>query len=569
MLPYPISPSQTDANSPVDDNLMDSIREDLDYLDETITNGGTPVYVWNITGKLNYLSGRIAKRIDMQFLHVEQTFDRVRIAQEVSGDSGVTEIDIRYHATPKTPITAISHQFTDSTTSIAQLGSSIATQAVSIATPAVSTQSITRAKTQLNVQSIINVPGTNKWRYNLNTAPDSDWAVGDSVVVASCTNAANDGTFTIVEVNQSGHASIVITNASGVAQTGVAGTMDLQLFSYNQTNPLNAHYADGESVIMASHTTGANNGTFTIYDVNNGGNSIWIKNASGVTQGGVAGTATCTRWAYTFSSAAPSRYVVGEKARLASHTSGDNDGDFTIRALNSGGNNIVVTNAAGVAQAGVAGNATTLRWKYSFSGDPSASVSIGHTVVMASHTTGANNGTFTVVDLNDTVANNIIVYNAAGVAQGGAAGTVTHTRKLVKFASDQSLIYATSSYVELKDCPDSAYNMNNASLPLKVLEVNRGGGANYNIVVDVPTGTAQASPAGVVAIEGRSIFTAADGSKPQVSTDLIGLTPNGILKATYTGGDISSSAVPAQTYMGLYILQTQEGSPENLSVMLT
>ena len=44
-LPYPIAPSQTDARSPVDDNLMDSIRLDLDYLDAVATQGGVPVYV--------------------------------------------------------------------------------------------------------------------------------------------------------------------------------------------------------------------------------------------------------------------------------------------------------------------------------------------------------------------------------------------------------------------------------------------------------------------------------------------------------------------------------------------
>ncbi len=37
-------------------------------------------------------------------------------------------------------------------------------------------------------------------RINLATAPDSDYVVGDSITTASCTNAANDGTFAIVGV---------------------------------------------------------------------------------------------------------------------------------------------------------------------------------------------------------------------------------------------------------------------------------------------------------------------------------------------------------------------------------
>lgn len=567
-LPYPLSPAQTDAKSPVDDNLMDSMRLNLEYLDTIATQGGVPVYVWNVNGKLNYLSGRIAKRVDMQFLHVQQTFNRVRIAQEMSGNSGVTEIDIRYHSSPKTPIIGIDNQFSDSTTSIAQLGAAISTQAITAATAPVATQSISRAKASRSIQSIINV-GASLWRYNLNTAPDSDYKVGDSVLIAGATTPANNGTFTIVEVNQSGGNNIVISNGAGAAQTLPAGTLDLQLWSYNLVNPANASYVAGETVVLAGHTDANNNGNKTIYAINQGGNNIWIKGATMVAQAGVAGTVACTRWVYTFGAPVPSRYVVGEKARFAAHSLGGNNGDFTVVAINN--QTLTVSNVSGAAQGAAAGNASTLRWKYSFAGDPSINVSVGHSLVMAGHSSGGNNGIFTVVDLNDTTPNNIIVYNPNGVLQAGAAGTVISTRKLIKFAADQSLIYSAvaPSYVELKDCPDGVYNMNNYTLPYKVLEVNRGSGANYNIVIEVPTGSTQSSPAGFVAIEARSIFTMVDGSKPQVSSDMIGLTPHGILAATYSGASIISTPIPAQTYMGLYVLQVQGGSPENLSVMLT
>lgn len=568
-LPYPLSASQTDAKSPVDDNLMDSIRLDLDYLDEVVTQGGVPVYVWNVNGRLNSLWGKIAKRIDMQFLHAQQTFNRVRVAQERAGTSGVTEIDIRYHTKPKTPIIGIDPQFTASTTSVAQVGAAISTQSIVNATSAVATQSIARAKSSLNVQTIINV-NTNLWRYNLDTAPDADWQVGDSVTFASCTSGANNGTFTIVEVNQSGWPSIVVSNASGTAQNAASGNVNLDCWSYNIVNPANAHFAAGESIIMASHTTAGNNGTFSIYRVNASGNNFWIKNSAGAAQAGVLGTCTCTRWTYAYSVAVNTdHYVVGEKARFASHSTAANNADLTIRAVNSGGNNIIVSNTAGVAQGAAAGNATSLRWKYSFAVDPSSQISIGHTLVMASHTTSANNGTFTVVGLNDVVSNNVYVYNALGVSQVGAAGTVTHTRKLVKFSSDQALNYSTSSYVEIDDTPDGNYRATANTLPFKVLEVNRGGGASYNIVIDVPNGATQVAPAGYVEIEAKSIFTAADGSKPQLSTDLTGLTPNGLLSATYTGSDLTSVSVPAQTYLGLYILRVQNGLAANLSVMLT
>lgn len=566
-LPYAIAAGQTDARSPVDDNLMDSIRLDLEYLDGALTGGGSPVYVWNINGPLRFSS--IVKRVDMQFLHSAQSFSRVRLAQEKSGSSGVTEIDIRYHTNPKTPITGIAHQLQLSTTSIGQLGSALATQSISIATPAIATQSISMAKAALNVQSIINV-GTNLWRYNLNTAPDADYMVGDSVLLAGCTAGGNNGTFTVVEVNQSGHPSIVVSNASGVAQTGAAGTLTLQCFSYNYVNPINANIVAGEQIIMTSHTTGTNNGTFTVYSVNNGGNNIWIKKATGAVQAGAAGTATCTRWVYTYASAVNNTfYVVGEKCRMASHTTGANNGDFFIRAVNSGGNNIIITNASGVAQAGVAGNANTLRWKYTFGSDPSANVSIGDTMVMASHSNANNNGTFIVVLINDTTSNNIIVYNALGVVQAGAAGTVTSSRKIISFSSDQSLIYSTDSYVELKGCVDTSYNMVNYLAPFKVKQVNRGGGSNYNIVIENASGGVQASPVGYVAIEAKSIFTAVDGSKPQIAAVLTGLVADDALKANYSGSSISSTVVPDNTYLGLYILQSQLGTPENLSVILS
>jgi hypothetical protein len=547
---------------------MDSIRLDLEYLDTVVTSGGVPVYVWNINGALNSLWGKIAKRIDMQFLHVTQTFSRVRLAQEKAGLAGVTEIDIRYHSNPKTPIIGIDPQFQSNTTSISQIAPAIATQSITLQTPTVNTQSIARGKSSLSIQTIINV-NTNLWRYNLNSAPDSDWKVGDSVLIAGATSGVNNGTFVIVEVNQSGFPSIVVSNASGTAQNAAAGTVDLQLWSYNLINPANAAFVAGESAVFAAHTNALNNGTKTIYAINQGGNNIWVKDATMVAQASTPGTCQCARWVYSYSAAAPADFVAGEFFRSATHTTPANNGDFLIRAVNSGGNNIIINNPAGVAQGAAAGTANTLRWKYSFGVDPSSQVSVGQTMLMAGHTTPANNGVFTVVKINDTTANNVVVYNAAGVVQAGAVGNVTHTRKLVKFSSDQSLIYSTDSYVEIANTPDGNYRAIGSRLPPKVLEVNRGGGANYNIVIDVPNGANQVAPAGFVAVEARSIFSAADGSKPQLGVDLLGLSPNGLLKSTYTGASFVGTPIPAQTYLGLYILRVQNGEASNLSVMLT
>lgn len=565
-LPYPIASTQTDAKSPVDDNLMDSIRLDLDYLNAQISLGGQSSFCWSINGPLASLVNGVAKRIDMQFLHSLQTFTRVRIAQEKSGSSGATEIDIRHHTTPKTPVTGIDFQFSDSTTSIALQGATIATQAIAAATPGISTQEIIRAKASLSIQSIINISGTS-WRYNLSAAPDSDYKVGDSVLIAGCASGGNNGTFLIAEVNHSGYPSIKVTNASGVAQTTPSGSLDLQLWAYNFINPVNSSFVAGEVVNLSGHTNALNNGAKTIYSINQLGNNILVKNPTGVAQAGVIGAAACTRWVLTYTTTPPARFVVGEKARFSGHTSGANNGDFLIVGLNLLGDNIVISNASGVAQGAAAGTAAALRWKYSFAGDPATSVLVGDSLVMAGHTTGANNGIFKVVDINDTTANNIIIYNALGVAQASTPGTVKSTRKLVKFSSDQSLIYSLSSYIELNDCQDVTYNLKDYELPFKVLQINRGGGANYNLVIDAPTGGAQASPAGFVAIEARSIFTGDDGSKPQVTADLVGATPNGVLTSTSTA--FVGAPIPAQSYLGLYILKIQAGEPTNLSVILS
>lgn len=569
-LPFPIAPSQTDAKSPVDDNLMDSIRENLDYLDAIATQGGAPVYVWNVNGRLARLPGKIAKRIDTQFLHVQQVFTKCRVAQRESGSSGTTEVDIRYHSTPKTPIIAIDHQFQANTQSISYVGLTGTVQSVARTTAQIATQSITFPKADRNIQSIVNV-GTNKWRYNVDTLLDADFIVGDTFTITGCSNAANNGAFVITEVNPSGFPGFVVTNASGVAQTTAAGTARLQLLSYNFTNPVNTQgFAAGELFLAASHTSAFNNFSAgaMIYKVNEGGNNIWCKQPTGVAQGSAAGTVDCYRWTYSFLTDPGSSFVVGERAYFTNMTSGGNNLSQPIKLKNINSLfNLVVYNPSGVAQGSAIGQATTQRMKYVFGSNPATNVSIGDTLIMAGHTKSYNNGTFVVVEVNNNTSDNIVVYNVDATdglgAQASAAGTVTHIKKLVKFSSDQSLIYSTESFIELKDCLSSTYNMLENILPFRVKQVNRGGGANYNIVIESLTGPSQTNPAGFVAIEARSIFTVT----PKVTTDLVGLSPNGLLKTEVT--TITSSPIPAQTYLGLYILSIQNGDPKDLSVMLT
>jgi hypothetical protein len=503
-LPYPIASTQTDALSPVDDNLMDSIRLDLEALDTGVLAVQSFDYQFKVNGPLEFLNPTYGmyKKIDGALVVKEQSLSLARLFCEIPGASGTLEVDLRKYRRVDVPITGIDKQFSGSITAIAQIAPAKATQSITRATTQISTQSISRWKSTININSIISLGSDNLWRMNLASAVDSDWKVGDSITVASATSGGNNGTFTIVRINDDGLNNIVITNASGVAQTSAAGNVALNAWAYVFTNPVNAQFAATESALFASHSTGANNGTLAIYAINSGGNNIIVKNASGVAQGGAAGTVDCLRWTYAFSSSAGSDFAVGEQVSNTSHSNAANNGVFVITAVDSGGNNVIIYNTAGVVQGGAAGTVDTIRWTVSLGSDPSSQVSVGQNIVISGASNANNNGTWVVKQVNRLSSNNIVIFNRNGATQGGAAGTLDHERMLIKFASDQSSIFTTESNVETFGMPSSV-NMGY----FDVVEVNRGGGANYNIVVVNASGVIQSNPAGRVILESKSIFT--------------------------------------------------------------
>lgn len=560
-LPFPISASQTDAKSPVDDNLMDSIRLDLEYLDSLFATGAA-IFTWNVNGPLIRARG-FRKALDTVPVFGEFQPGFVRVNLKRSGTSGNFRFDIRRHTSPKTPIIGIDHQYEGATTSIAQVAPALATQNITRATSQILTQSITVAKGTLSIQSIINLR-PNVWRYNLSSAPDADWVIGRSILISGASNAANNGTFILREVNNSGFPSVVIENASGVAQTTAAGSVQLQLFSYNYSNPVSTQFVAGELVTMASHTAGANNGQFEIAKINSGGNNIWIWNPTGVVQGTAVGTADTNRWKYgLLSPASTTDFVVGERALMASHTTPANNGNFRITAVNLDTSNVTVYNPAGVVQGGVAGTINTNRWIYSLPTDPTSQVNVGDFLQLEGHTNAANNGIFDVRQVRRLLANNLVIYNEAGVVQGGSAGFVRTTRKVVRFSSNQAANYtALTSSVEIVGCPEGRYNYRPNQQAFQVLEVNRGGGSNFNIVIDVPLAASQPSPAGYVMIESKSIFT----SIPSVAVDTTSLEQNQFIVASFT--NIVPGLIPANTALGLYLIDVPLGGCEDLTVTL-
>lgn len=546
-----ISSSQTAAKAPVDQTLMDDIRLDLDFLNTGVSASG--VSKFNVNGPLSVLRQSLPdRRRDGAIQTAAKTFSSYGVYLEKPGTSGTLEIDVRKYRTPNTPIIGIDYQYSQAINSIALAGSALNTQSISKATPQVATQSISFWKATINVSSIIAIGG-GFWRYNLAAAVDADWAAGDYVTFASCTTGANNGLFQIQRLGDDGGNNVIIYNGNGVAQTGAAGTAQLMAMAYTLIDPADANFNPGESALFASHTTAANNGTFAIYGINKGGNNIIVKNSAGVVQAGVAGTCDALRWTYTYGSAVTATdYVVGETANMASHTTSGNNGNLSIVGVNVGGNNIVVYNVSGALQAGVAGTANTNRWVYALPTDPTSSFSAGQTFVAVSTASSANAGTFTVKQINRSAINNLVVYNTIGVSQVGAAGTLNHTRRVIKFSADQSAIYSTASRAELRNLADQS-----ALAAYDVVEVNRGGGSNFNIVVDSNAVTTQASPCGRVAIESRSLFS----TRPSfsITNDLVTAT-NGVFG--------TEAVVSAGLLLGIEILQVPLGAPTNLVVQI-
>jgi hypothetical protein len=566
-LPYPIAPSQTDAKSPIDQQLMDAIRLDLDYLDTQIGGGGGGGAThFRVNGPLYPIRGRLAdgsgKKADGAIVVDATTFSRARLSILKGGTSGDLEVDVLRHIAVNHPITKIEAKYQGATQSIGRLGSPLSTQSVSVATPNISTQLITKVKPALNIRSIVNI-GNTSWLYTFtgSTPLDSDYMIGDSMLFAGATNALNNGEKVITQVNYDGLPSVVVVNASGVEQVTAVGTGILSMYSYQYLATVNSSFVVGESVTMAGHTLAANNGIKTIYAVNLGANNIVTKHVGGATQGAPAGTAACSRWVYTYLALVDvTHYLVDELAIFASHTTGANNGSFLIRAVNSGGNNIVVTNTAGVTQAGSVGNVNTLRWVYATPVNVSSSISVGDYVELTGHTTPANNGLFQVKTVNRNLVNNIEIYNATGVAQAGIVGTITTAYKVVWFETDTSASYlAGTSKVLLEGLKSQTDNISNE---FNVNEVNRGGFSNYNVVIYAEYLTLQAGAAGRVVMESRSIFT----TRPKISVAQTGQVRNFQFDSAAV---FAAGPIPADSLLSMDIISIPLGLPDTILLSLS
>ena len=540
--------SDVDALSPIDETLMGAIRENLLSIDGRINGPGSslaPVVQFKINGPLDAMLGGRLKRADIALITSAQTLSQVLVYLDQPG-SGSLKIDLRKITTPRTPIVGIVPLIEASTLSVARAGAALSTTSITRTTGQISTTSITQLEPSLDVVSIVGL-GDNIWQYNLSAVPGANWAVGDTVTFSG-TNA--DGSFAILAINPYGSASVVVSNASGVAQDFADGSATLRAYAYNFANPVSTEFKAGESALFAAHTNVGNNGTLPIFAVNLIGNKIVVKNPNGATQPAAAGNVNVQRFSYNISSQAPAAdYLVGDTVFSQAHTTASNNGTFVITAVNSGGNNVQVYNAAGTTQAGAAGNIQTNQFVYAIGFSAAANVIVGDEVYFSGQTSSANQGQFAVRQVNRSGALNVVVHNSAGVPQASVAGIVRHTKKLVQFSADQSSLFAVGSLFEIEGSSSQVYNSSNQyDLGHSVIEMNRGGGANYNLVIKVDgAAPPQLGQGGWVSVESRSIF-----SLP------VELASSG-QSAVVGEGSFSSPGLSAGTRLALYVLQVPVG----------
>ena len=547
------------TNTPVNGLTSTNVQSAINELQSSISalSGGSssPVFQWNINGSLNLLGSSI-KRIDGSSSYKSFIPTAVKAICQKGGLTGTLTIDVRKHQSLNAPVVSIMPVFQATLSSVAATTTAISTQSIVANNSSLATQSVSRFKSALSVQSIVKTQATNGWKYNFSGALlDSDYQVGKYVVVSGCSNAANNGTFQIVEVNHGNFPSIVVTNASGVTQTTAVGTVDLQLFSFNFLSAVPSDFVSGDSFIASSHTSANNNGTFTIYKINQSGNNLLAYIDAGVVQGTVTGSINSCLWKYTYASAVSSTYfVVGQKAKMASHTTAANNGNFTIRGLNVSGNNIVVYNPAGVAQASVTGNASSNLWIMNFSSSPVGLISANDYVKFEGSSTTANNGTFQALSVG---ANYVVVYNESGAVQSSSGTGFTTKFKATMNSTTASLGITTDSKVEFLQTSGSAFIETSADLGYQVLSV----GTSDFVFEERLAAVAdfQPTPCGYISIESKSILS----SPISISSSLVGVYQKELISAS---SNANGTVVAADSWLGIWVTSNFTSGGQDLSV---
>ena len=567
-LPYPISSTQTDSKSPIDMDLMDSIRLNQEYLDtQSGVSASSGPLQFKVNGQLASLRNRLSegrgKKIDGANITEAKSFTSAKLYNKKGGISGYHEVDIYRNIELNHPITSISSVFKSNTQSIGRIGSPLNTQSISRKTSIINTQSISFDKSSKSIRSI-----SENDEYGIGSKLvtlvgsdllDGDYMVGDYINISGTTNSTNDGDFLIRAVNIDGLPSILITGTGGAGQVSAGGSLQLYLMKYTYLSAVSLDFVEGEEVEFSGHTESGNNGKFLIYTSNFGGNNIIVKNI-GVAQTTVNGSASCLRWVYAYSSALDTNnFSVGERGLFSAHTSGVNNGNLSIVGVNVSGNNLIIYNPDALSQAGATGTLNTNRWVFNVSMSAENVINAGDKIEAIGHSESSNNGTFAVVVVNRGGTNNIEIYNESGVVQTAIEGEVRTTKKLIGFDSDYSSFYeAGTSLVKLEglsDFNDDVTQEFTVLLSNNVLYHN-------SIVIEAEGLSEQLLPSGRISLESRSIFI----KKPRIDVVVTGFARNYQVDSTAT---FITEQIPAESVLTLDVLNIQDGFPEGLSLDLT
>lgn len=130
-------------------------------------------------------------------------------------------------------------------------------------------QSGANTLTASNVATVTNVSG-NTWQYAFAALPSglSNMAAGDHVTLSGLINSGNNGSFIITAVSATGNGYIQVTNPSGVAESGSAGTA---LIGQRRAISTYANTTGGITLGAALSATPSIGDTFSLlpYSVNN------------------------------------------------------------------------------------------------------------------------------------------------------------------------------------------------------------------------------------------------------------------------------------------------------------
>ena len=535
---------------------MDAVRIYLEDIDTRVSLSSGSSISFKVNGLLDKLrlttNPSNGKGLDGAFITKERSLSQLNVFCKTQGAGGNLKVDLRRIKQVARPILSIDNIFSANTQSIARGSAAIFTQSITKAETNLFTQAVDFYKPVENVTDIINV-GFQQWRYNLvgTSVLDSEYEVGDYIIVSGATNSGNNGVFQIFDLNQENGKNLVLLNATGVQELGSGATCQANFARYDFTGAVPTHYQEGEQITFSLHTDASADGTYNIFKKNISGNNLIVKLGLVplVSQGAPAGQVECFRFKYSFLTAVQDAFAIGEVAEFTAHTNAVNDGSFEIQDTNyTSGNKIISDKNTGDVQGGVSGNINTNRWVYALDSNPLGFFEIGDTASISGSTNAQNDGTFSIVDVRYLATDNIVVYNALGTVQAGAVGVVTHTNKVINFQDDYSADFdPNNSYIDIIGTTD----VNNQGTFL-VVDTNRTAISPYNIIVDMPLAVTQSYALGSVEKEVRSIF-----NSPVIYT----LTQdNQVFTSTVLEGVINATQLKSGTVLLFDILEAPIGA---------